>query len=45
MDFRVAMLPGFGGGHVHDLAGTAWNTFRVLIKSLVPFLPEITTYP
>jgi len=23
MDFRVAMLPGFGGGHVHDLAGTA----------------------
>jgi len=23
MDFRVTMLPGFGGGHVHDLAGTA----------------------
>jgi len=23
MDFRVTMLPGFRGGHVHDLAGTA----------------------
>ena len=23
MDFGVTMLPGFRGGHVHDLAGTA----------------------
>ena len=28
MDLGVSVLAGLGGGHLHDLAGTAWGTVR-----------------